>query len=270
MSDLSKLRLGTAPDSWGVWFPSDPHQVTWDVYLDEIAAVGYVYTELGPQGFMPQDPAQLKEELAQAQPHRLWWHGLRRPAQGQGRAGQGDRGVRPGGQAARRGRGGVPRAPAGAVHRPAHRCGHRGRRPRHRAVEEPGHRHRRAGQGALQRVRREAGLPPARRHPRRHPGPDRALPVRHRPRAGEPLPRHRSRVVLRGRQHRDHQGVPRAHHLRAPQVGRPRRPRPCAGGEDAALGVGQARHHVRAAVRRAGHAAAARRARRASTARSTP
>ncbi len=64
MTDLSKLRLGTAPDSWGVWFPSDPHQVTWDVYLDEIARVGYVYTELGPQGFMPQDPEQLKDELA--------------------------------------------------------------------------------------------------------------------------------------------------------------------------------------------------------------
>ena len=65
MTDLSKLRLGTAPDSWGVWFPSDPQQVTWDVYLDEIAAVGYVYTELGPQGFMPQDPEQLKDELAE-------------------------------------------------------------------------------------------------------------------------------------------------------------------------------------------------------------
>jgi inosose dehydratase len=64
MSDLSQLRLGTAPDSWGVWFPSDPHQVTWDVYLDEIARVGYVYTELGPQGFLPQDPEQLKDELA--------------------------------------------------------------------------------------------------------------------------------------------------------------------------------------------------------------
>jgi inosose dehydratase len=64
MSDLSKLRLGTAPDSWGVWFASDPHQVTWDVYLDEIARVGYVHTELGPQGFMPQDPEQLKDELA--------------------------------------------------------------------------------------------------------------------------------------------------------------------------------------------------------------
>jgi len=64
MTDHSQLRLGTAPDSWGVWFPSDPHQVTWDVYLDEIARVGYVYTELGPQGFMPQDPNELKEELA--------------------------------------------------------------------------------------------------------------------------------------------------------------------------------------------------------------
>ena len=63
MTDLSRLRLGTAPDSWGVWFAQDPHQVTWDVYLDEIARVGYVYTELGPQGFMPQDPEQLADEL---------------------------------------------------------------------------------------------------------------------------------------------------------------------------------------------------------------
>jgi inosose dehydratase len=63
MSDLAKLRLGTAPDSWGVWFASDPHQVTWDVYLDEIARAGYVYTELGPQGAMPQDPSQLRDEL---------------------------------------------------------------------------------------------------------------------------------------------------------------------------------------------------------------
>lgn len=64
MSDLSRLRLGTAPDSWGVWFPSDPDQVTWDVYLDEISRAGYVYTELGPQGFMPQDSERLKDELA--------------------------------------------------------------------------------------------------------------------------------------------------------------------------------------------------------------
>jgi inosose dehydratase len=62
-SDLSRLQLGIAPDSWGVWFPEDPQQVTWRQYLDEIARAGYVWTELGPQGFLPQDPAQLRDEL---------------------------------------------------------------------------------------------------------------------------------------------------------------------------------------------------------------
>ena len=62
-SDLSQLRLGTAPDSWGVWFPEDPHQVTWQQYLDELPKAGYVWTELGPQGFLPQDPARLRDEL---------------------------------------------------------------------------------------------------------------------------------------------------------------------------------------------------------------
>ncbi len=64
-ADLSRLHLGTAPDSWGVWFPSDPHQVTWRQYLDDAANAGYVWTELGPQGFLPQDPGQLRDELDQ-------------------------------------------------------------------------------------------------------------------------------------------------------------------------------------------------------------
>src|SRR4051794_41923128 len=63
-TDLSRLTLGTAPDSWGVWFAQDARQVGWKQYLDEVAAAGYLYTELGPQGFLPQDPAQLREELA--------------------------------------------------------------------------------------------------------------------------------------------------------------------------------------------------------------
>ena len=37
--------------------------MTWQTYLDEIARVGYVYTELGPSGFLPQDPNRLREEL---------------------------------------------------------------------------------------------------------------------------------------------------------------------------------------------------------------
>jgi inosose dehydratase len=62
-NDLSLLRLGTAPDSWGVWFAEDPHQVSWRQYLDELPRAGYVWTELGPQGFLPQDPARLRDEL---------------------------------------------------------------------------------------------------------------------------------------------------------------------------------------------------------------
>ena len=64
-ADLSRLRLGTAPDSWGVWFPQDDHQVGWQQYLDEVARAGYHYTELGPSGFLPQDPERLRDELAQ-------------------------------------------------------------------------------------------------------------------------------------------------------------------------------------------------------------
>jgi inosose dehydratase len=61
--NLSRLRLGTAPDSWGVWFPEDPHQVTWEQYLDEVPRAGYVWTELGPWGFLPNDPTRLRDEL---------------------------------------------------------------------------------------------------------------------------------------------------------------------------------------------------------------
>lgn len=64
-ADLSRLRLGTAPDSWGVWFDEDPHQVAWRTYLDEAAQAGYVWTELGPYGFLPTDPARLRDELDQ-------------------------------------------------------------------------------------------------------------------------------------------------------------------------------------------------------------
>ena len=61
--DLSRLTLGTAPDSWGVWFPDDPHQVTWRTYLDEIGTAGYTRTELGPYGFLPTDAEALRDEL---------------------------------------------------------------------------------------------------------------------------------------------------------------------------------------------------------------
>ncbi|MGP3961117.1 TIM barrel protein [Nonomuraea sp. 3N208] len=60
---LPRIRLGTAPDSWGVWFPDDPNQVPWDRFLDEVAAAGYQWIELGPYGYLPTDPEQLRDEL---------------------------------------------------------------------------------------------------------------------------------------------------------------------------------------------------------------
>jgi len=57
------LRIGTAPDSWGVWFPDDPNQVPWQRFLDEVVAAGYSWIELGPYGYLPTDPHQLEDEL---------------------------------------------------------------------------------------------------------------------------------------------------------------------------------------------------------------
>jgi inosose dehydratase len=57
------VRIGSAPDSWGVWFASDPKQTPWERYLDEVAKAGYEWTELGPYGYLPTDPATLRAEL---------------------------------------------------------------------------------------------------------------------------------------------------------------------------------------------------------------
>lgn len=58
------IRLGTAPDSWGVWFRDDPKQVPWSQFLDEAAAAGYEWIELGPYGYLPTDPVRLADELS--------------------------------------------------------------------------------------------------------------------------------------------------------------------------------------------------------------
>ncbi len=60
---LDRLRLGTAPDSWGVWFPQDPRQVPWQQFLDEAAESGYAWIELGPYGYLPTDATRLRAEL---------------------------------------------------------------------------------------------------------------------------------------------------------------------------------------------------------------
>jgi inosose dehydratase len=58
------VQLGTAPDSWGVWNPSDDKQTPWHRFMDEAALAGYVRIELGPFGYLPTDPTVLRSELA--------------------------------------------------------------------------------------------------------------------------------------------------------------------------------------------------------------
>jgi inosose dehydratase len=59
------VTIGTAPDSWGVWFPDDPVQVKPEVFLDEAAKAGYEWIELGPYGYLPTDPSELRDALDQ-------------------------------------------------------------------------------------------------------------------------------------------------------------------------------------------------------------
>ncbi|NKQ55438.1 TIM barrel protein [Amycolatopsis sp. K13G38] len=60
---IGNLCLGSAPDSWGVWFPEDEHQVPYTRFLDELVEAGYRWFELGPFGYLPTDPKQLAEEV---------------------------------------------------------------------------------------------------------------------------------------------------------------------------------------------------------------
>ncbi|MBX9601654.1 MAG: TIM barrel protein [Bryobacteraceae bacterium] len=59
------IRIATAPVSWGIlefagWgWPRGYREI-----LDEMQQAGYAGTELGPYGFLPTDPAELKAELS--------------------------------------------------------------------------------------------------------------------------------------------------------------------------------------------------------------
>ncbi len=59
------MRIGNAPCSWGVEFANDPRNPDWQTVLKECAEAGYKGIELGPIGFMPEDPPVLAEALAQ-------------------------------------------------------------------------------------------------------------------------------------------------------------------------------------------------------------
>lgn len=59
------LKIGTAPDSWGVWNAEDPAQTPALRFLDEAHAAGYHWIELGPYGYLPTDAHRLRDELQQ-------------------------------------------------------------------------------------------------------------------------------------------------------------------------------------------------------------
>jgi inosose dehydratase len=59
------IRIGNAPCSWGVEFAHDARNPAWQTVLKECAEAGYKGIELGPIGFMPEDPAVLGPALAQ-------------------------------------------------------------------------------------------------------------------------------------------------------------------------------------------------------------
>jgi inosose dehydratase len=59
-----QIRVANAPASWGVEDPADPANPDWAEVVEQVAAAGYAGIELGPVGYMPEDPAALRPALA--------------------------------------------------------------------------------------------------------------------------------------------------------------------------------------------------------------
>ncbi len=57
------IKIGNAPCSWGVEFSDDPRNPSWRKVLAENSEAGFSGIELGPIGFMPEDPIKLSEAL---------------------------------------------------------------------------------------------------------------------------------------------------------------------------------------------------------------
>lgn len=58
------IRIGNAPCSWGVEFADDPRNPPWERVLDECRDTGYTGIELGPVGYLPEDPPRVADALA--------------------------------------------------------------------------------------------------------------------------------------------------------------------------------------------------------------
>ena len=60
----NKVVIGTAPDSWGIWVAEDPNQTPVDRFLDEVVEAGYEWIEIGAYGYLPTEPAKLRDALS--------------------------------------------------------------------------------------------------------------------------------------------------------------------------------------------------------------
>jgi inosose dehydratase len=58
-----QIRIANAPTSWGIEDPEDGANPPWPQVLDQTAAAGYAGIELGPLGYLPEQPLQLRRAL---------------------------------------------------------------------------------------------------------------------------------------------------------------------------------------------------------------
>lgn len=58
------IKLATSPTSWGVDFADAPSNPLWSEVLDEIARSEVGALELGPVGYLPEQPVVIRDELA--------------------------------------------------------------------------------------------------------------------------------------------------------------------------------------------------------------
>ncbi len=57
------LRVANGPVSWGVDLPDKPGAPPWDEVFSEISEAGYLWCELGPVGYLPDDDDLVRAEL---------------------------------------------------------------------------------------------------------------------------------------------------------------------------------------------------------------
>jgi inosose dehydratase len=65
------VKLATGPVTWGVDFADAPDNPPWELVLDEIASSPLDALELGPVGYLPEDPARLREALSSRSLHAV-------------------------------------------------------------------------------------------------------------------------------------------------------------------------------------------------------